>query len=209
MKLYLSSKSIPSPRDLAALIGKPIDAISVALIPNSKDFFAEHARNYLVNDFVTYMKQLGLNVEVVDLRDYSHDDVLKQKLASYDLIWAMGGNTFNLRYEMKRSGFEKIIRELLDEGVVYGGDSAGALVAGISIAGVESADKPQFAEEVITEGLDLVPFFFLPHADSPGYAHVVPVFKRLHQDSGNIIELKDSQVAIFNGDSHQIINSKE
>lgn len=205
MKLYLSSKSIPSPDDLAALIGKPIEAISVALIPNSKDFFAEHARSYLVNDFVIYMKQLSLNVEIVDLREYSDVETLKQRLASHDLIWAMGGNTFNLRYEMKRSGFEKIIRELLDEGVVYGGDSAGALVAGISIAGIESADKPQFAKEVINEGLNLVPFFFLPHVDSPGYAHVIPVFKGLHQDGDNIIELKDSQAFIFDGGSHRIV----
>jgi len=205
MKLYLSSKSIPSPDDLAALIGKSIDVISVALIPNSKDFFAERARNYLINDFVAYMEQLGLNVEVVDLRDYSDYDALKQKLASHDLIWSMGGNTFNLRYEMKRSGFEKIIRELLNEGIVYGGDSAGALVAGISIAGIESADKPQFAEEVINEGLNLIPFFFLPHVDSPGYAHVIPVFKDLHQGDDNIIELKDSQAFIFDGDSHRIV----
>lgn len=207
MKLYLSSKSIPSPDDLAALIGKPLNAISVALIPNSKDFFAERARSYLVNDFVMYMEQLGLNVEIVDLREYSDADTLKQRLASHDLIWAMGGNTFTLRYEMKRSGFEKIIRQLLDEDVVYGGDSAGALVAGISIAGIESADKPQFAEEVINEGLNLIPFFLLPHVDSPGYAHVIPIFKALHQGSDNIIELKDSQAFIFDGDSHRIITT--
>lgn len=205
MKLYLSSKFIPSPDDLATLIGKSINTISVALIPNSKDFFAERARKYLVNDFVEQMDQLGLNVEVVDLRNYSDDSTLKQKLANYDLIWAMGGNTFNLRYEMRRSGFERIIHQLLDEGVVYGGDSAGALVAGISIAGVESADKPQFAEEVINEGLNLVPFFLLPHVDSPGYAHVVPIFKDLHQGDDNIIELKDSQAFIFDGNSHQIV----
>lgn len=205
MKLYLSSKSIPSPDDLAALIGKPIDAISVALIPNSKDFLAERAREYLVNDFVAYMKQLGLSVEVVDLRDYSNDDVLKRKLASYDLIWAMGGNTFNLRYEMRRSGFEKIVHELLDGGLVYGGDSAGALVAGISIAGIESADRPQFAKQVINEGLNLTPFFLLPHVDSPGYAHMVQVFKDLHQGSDNIVELKDSQLFIVDGSSHRIV----
>lgn len=207
MKLYLSSKSIPSPDELAALIGKPLDAISVALIPNSKDFFAERARNYLVNNFATYMEQLGLSVKVVDLREYSRASVLKQTLASHDLIWAMGGNTFNLRYEMKRSGFDTIILELLDEGVVYGGDSAGALVAGISITGIESADMPQFAEEVINDGLNLTPFFLLPHVDDPGYAHVIPIFKASHQGSDNIIELKDSQVFIVDGNSHRIVTA--
>lgn len=108
---------------------------------------------------------------------------------------------------MKRSGFKKIIRELLDEGVVYRGDSAGALVAGMSIAGIESADKPQFAEEVINDGLKLVPFLFLLHVDSPEYAHVIPVFKNLHQSSDAIIELKDSQAFIVDGDLYRIVTA--
>lgn len=206
MKLYLSSVRIPSPDDLAALLGKSLNATSVALIPNSKDCFVERARNYLVNDIVTYMKQLGLNVEIIDLREYDDVKELEQKLASRDLIWAMGGNTFSLRYEMKRSGFDKIIRPLVDGGVVYGGDSAGALVAGLSIAGIESADRPEFAEEIIEDGLGLVPFFVLPHVDGPSYANVVPVFRELHKD-GNILELKDSQAAIFDGDSCRIVNT--
>lgn len=69
-----------------------------------------------------------------------------------------GGNTFSLRYEMKRSGFEGAIRQLLDDGIVYGGDSARALVAGLSIAGIESVDRPEFAEEIINEGLGLCSF---------------------------------------------------
>lgn len=204
MKLYLSSKSIPSPDELATLVGKLLNTVSVALIPNSKDFFAERARNYLVNECVAYMEQLGLNVEIVDLRKYSNADLLKRRLAKYDLIWAMGGNTFALRYEMKRSGFEKTIRQLLDDGVVYGGDSAGALVADQSIAGVDLADNPHFAEEIIEEGLDLIPFVVLPHVDSLGYAKVVSAFKELHSDSKSIIELKDSQAVIFDGDTHRI-----
>jgi dipeptidase E len=207
MKLYLASVRIPSPSDLAALLGKPLSTVSVALIPNSKDCFVERARSYLINDFLTYMEQLGLSVEVVDLRNYSDTEILKQKLASFELIWAMGGNTFSLRYEMKKSGFETIIKRLLDEGIVYGGDSAGALVAGRSIAGIELADKPQFAEEVIEEGLNLIPFFVLPHVDSPGYARVVPVFKDLHQNGDSIIELKDSQAFVFDGDVHWVVNT--
>ena len=206
MKLYLSSKSIASPDELAKLVGKNLDSISVALIPNSKDFLAERARNFLINEFMTFMQQLGLNVEIVDLREYSDVNKLKEKLAGYDLVWAMGGNTFNLRYEMRRSGFESIIRELLEVGVVYGGDSAGATVAGISLQGIEFADKPQFAEEIITEGLNLVPYFFLPHVDSPAYAHIVPAFDDLHKGSENIIKLKDSQAFIADGDSHRLIN---
>jgi dipeptidase E len=208
MKLYLSSYRIPTPSDLAQLLGKPLDEISVALIPNAKDYYVERAREFKVNDLVAYMQQLGLKVEVVDLRDYDNVDTLKEKLTGHDLIWAMGGNTYMLRYEMRRSGFEKIIAELLDRGIVFGGDSAGALVAGRSIAGVESADEPEFAEEVIQDGLGLVPFAILPHVDNPEFTDVLPIFRNIHQGKNDVVELKDSQAVIFDGENHRIVEGK-
>lgn len=209
MKLYLSSIRIPTPNDLSTLLGKPLKSVSVALIPNAKDYYSEHARNFFVNDLIAYMEELGLKVKIVDLSNYNDAQILKEELVDHDLIWAMGGNTFVLRYEMKQSGFEEIIQQLLDKGIVYGGDSAGALVAGKSIAGIEGADEPQFAEEIVEEGLNLVPFFILPHVDNPEFIDVVPTFKNLHHD--NIIELKDSQAVIFNGDLHspQVVTATE
>lgn len=208
MKLYLSSYRTPTPNDLAVLLEKPLIEVSVALIPNAKDYFVERARNFKVGELVEYMQQLGLKVEVVDLRDYDDPDVLKEKLAGHDLIWAMGGNTYMLRYQMRRSGFEEVIKNLLEGGVVYGGDSAGALVAGASIAGVESADEPEFAEEIIEDGLALVPFAILPHVDNPEFTDVLPIFRDMHQGKHEIIELKDSQAVIFDGDDHHIVKGK-
>ena len=207
MKLYLSSYRIPTPKDLERLLAKPLQDTSVALISNAKDYYAKRARDFTVNDLVKYMEQLGLKVDVIDLRDYDDADTVKQKLLGYDLIWAMGGNTYMLRYEMQRSGFDQIITELLESGIVYGGDSAGALVAGQSIAGVESADEPKFAEKYITDGLNLIPYVVLPHIDNPEFTDVLPSFKKKHQDK-EIIELKDSQAVIFKDSDHHITESK-
>jgi dipeptidase E len=202
MKLYLSSIRIPVPEELSKLIGKPLAQVSVALIPNAKDYFTERPRNIVVNDLVSYMSQLGLKVDIIDLREFSENQNLKSTLANYDLVWAMGGNTYMLRYEVQRSGFDKIIRDLLEEGVVYGGDSAGALVAGSSIAGVELADEPAFAERVIKDGMNLVPFVIMPHADNPEFAVIMPIVRKMHK---RMIELKDSQAIIFNGDKHWLV----
>jgi len=205
MKLYLSSIRIPAPDDLAKLLGKPLSGTSVALIPNAKDFYSKRPRDFVVGDLVSYMEQLGLKVDIVDLRDYDDAETLKEKLIGYDLMWAMGGNTYMLRYEMQRSGFDGIIRDLLDAGVVYGGDSAGALVAGPSIAGVELADEPAFAESVIKDGMGLVPFVVMPHIDNPEFAEIMPIVRGLHK---NMIELKDSQVVIFDGDKHWVVDGE-
>lgn len=148
------------------------------------------------------MQQLGLQVNEVDLREYNNTKELKDVLAGHDLIWAMGGNTYMLRYEMRRSGFDKIIRDLLEEGIVYGGDSAGALVAGTSIAGIESADEPAYAEQVVKEGLGLIRYVPMPHVDNLEFTDVMPIVRKLHK---NIIELKDSQAVIFDDGKHHIV----
>jgi len=205
MKLYLSSIGIPAAKDLAALLGKPLNKATVALIPNAIDYHSKRAWEFTINSRTEYMKHLGFAIETVDLKNYTEGSVLKNKLSKYDLIWAMGGNTFMLRYEMKRSGFDGIIQDLLSEGIVYGGDSAGALVAGLSINGIESADEPGFAEEIVNAGMGIIPYSVLPHVDNPEFSKVVPTFKKLHRNE-NIIELKDSQVVIFENDAHRIVN---
>jgi len=204
MKLYLSSYRVPTPDDLAALVGKPATEISMALITNAQDYYAKRARTFKVNDATQYMQQKGFSAQEVDLRDYNDPQVLQEKLSHFDVIWAMGGNTFNLRYEMRRSGLESIIQALLEQGIVYGGDSAGALVAGTSIAGIESADEPAYAAEVINEGLGLIPFAVLPHVDNPEFADVLPIFKELHKNQ-EIIELKDSQAVVFEDGQRNLV----
>ena len=207
MKLYLSSYRIPVPDELRKLLGKPLGETSVALIPNAADYYSKLAWEFKVRELVRYMEQLGLKVDVVDLRGYNDPTTLRDKLTAHDLIWVMGGNTYILRYEMRRSGFERVIKELLDTGIVYGGDSAGALVAGSSIAGIESADEPEFAEEVIEEGLTLTPFLILPHVDNPAFASILPIFKNRHQGK-DIIELKDSQAIVFDNGNHHIVEAE-
>lgn len=207
MKLYLSSIGIPASEELTTLLGKPFDKTTVALIPNAKDYYSKRAWDFTINSRIEYMKSLGFSIETVDLKNYTDASTLKNKLSNYDLVWAMGGNTFMLRYEMKRSGFDTIIKDLLEQGIVYGGDSAGALVAGLSINGIESADEPNFAKEVINNGMGIVPFSILPHADNPEFSEVVPAFRKLHQDE-EIIELNDFQAVVFENDSHRIVRGK-
>ena len=207
MKLYLSSFRIPTPDDLAKLLGKPLSQTSVALIANAKDYYTERPRNFTISELVEYMENLGLRVDQIDLREFKSSDSIKEKLKAYDLIYAMGGNTYMLRYEMRRSGFDKIIKELLDDGKVFGGYSAGALVAGLSVAGVEMDDEPEFAQELIKEGLSLVPFVILPHVDDPDYRDILLTFRDIHRDK-EIIELKDSQAVIFNEGEHTVVEAK-
>ncbi len=210
MKLYLSSIDIPTPDDLVELLGKSLSGTTVALIPNAKDYYVERAWNFVIGQRIKLFESLGMTVTTVDLRKYNDGAVLEGVLASQDLIWAMGGNTFILRYEMRRSGFEEVIQQLLKKGIVYGGDSAGALVAGISIGGlnIESADEPQFAEKVIEDGLGFAPYIIVPHVDNAEFEEVMKTVEA-RPDQDKIIKLKDSQAVIFNNSNYRIANAQK
>ena len=106
----------------------------------------------------------------LDLRAYFGDpQSLKARLRTFDLVWVMGGNSFILRRAMRASGFDRVIRELLEaDAVAYGGYAAGAVVAGPTLRGLELMDDPfdcpdGYDESLVWTGLGLTPFTIVPH----------------------------------------------
>ena len=81
---------------------------------------------------------------------------------------------------MRTSGFDEVIGDLVDGGLVYGGDSAGALVAGRTLKGVEIADDASVDPDPIWEGLGLVDDFILPHVNSSDYADATNKIRDLY-----------------------------
>lgn len=206
MKLYLSSYRIPNITALQNLFDVQLKDVRVAHIPNAKDYYVRRVKNIVSNEVVTFIKSIGfVNVETIDLQDHRSEQVLKEKLQKFDLIWVAGGNTFCLREEMRKSGFENIIVDLLEEGVVYVGESAGSIVAGNSLKGIEFADNPEFAETVIWKGMNLLPHYILPHVGSESFGEAVEKAKELHADNSDVVELTDQQALVINGDSRQIV----
>jgi dipeptidase E len=205
MKLYLSSYRIPVVDALVSLVGIPINQIKIAVIPNAKDYYAERAQNYKMQDILSYQQNKGFtHSEIIDLRDFTYKGKLKERLKKYHIVWAVGGNSFCLRQEMKRSGFDAIIARLLEEGIVYAGDSAGAVVAGTSLRGIESADIPAFAEEAIYDGMALIPKIIIPHADNQYFQDANNQTRSLFPVS-EIIDLTDAQALVINGNESNIV----
>jgi len=205
MKFYLSSYMIPTPNDLFSLVGKGPAKIKVGFITNAKDYYATRARNVKIKKIYDYLIGLGLTVNTIDLRDYNDQNKLKNDLSKFDILWVGGGNTFCLRYEMKRSGFEDVIKDVLESGVVYGGDSAGAIVAGRSLKDTELVDESEFAEEIIWDGIGLVDHFILPHVNSPELGKKIEQIAELHKNDKTIIKLTDTQALVIEDNVERIV----
>ena len=191
MRLYLSSERLgeragallamvaenrrEKSRDLSGSAWRPSSdaAPRVAVIANGYDARSASIRETYraeVHDPVAEFQALGLEAHELDLRAHFGDPAsLRQRLRAYDLVWVMGGNSFILRRAMQQSGFDTIIRDLLEsDAITYGGYAAGAVVAGPSLRGLELMDDPWelpegYDEPLIWHGLGLTPFAIVPH----------------------------------------------
>ncbi len=205
MKLYLTSYRVPAPDELFKLIDKKPEKVKLAIIPNAKDYYSERARDFKINQTIDSFESIGIkNYQVVDLRDETRPHLLN-KLSKFDIIWCVGGNTFCLIEAIKNSGFDKVMKQLINDGVVYGGESAGAIVAGTTLRGVEFADEPEFANKVIWEGVGLIDRIIVPHVGSQNYGNGVNELIKLHENNEKLVKLSDHEALVVEQDKYKVI----
>ena len=212
MRLYLSSFKIGNhPEKLVELTGT--DPKKAVLILNALDYKPE-SRTKFLNSETEMLKDLGFDVEELDLRDYfGKQNELEEFLKNKGLVWINGGNTFLLRRAMKLSGFDIVIIKLLKEdAIVYAGFSAACCVLHKNLHGIELADDPNtlsegYNSEIIWEGLGLVNFAVVVHYNSDHSESEITNQEVEYYINNNIPfkTLKDGEALIVNGDKLEIL----
>lgn len=213
MRLFLSSLFLGDHADtLVRMTGR---SARVALIANALDNFPDFRAHYLEEEVYPLFAPLGFRCELLDLTDYfDAADGLAAHLARFDLVWAIGGNSFLLRRAMRLSGFDAALLPLLaDASRVYGGWSAGAVVAGTDLFGIDlmddaSATAPGYPDgEALWEGLGLVDGTLVPHFESdnreaPAAARAV---REIERSGRTPIALKDGEVLVREDGASRIL----
>lgn len=207
MKLYLSSYRIPTPEDLLGLMSKQPSQCRVALIPNAKDYKLPDERALSIDEVISDLTNIGFKIDLIDLRDYDVVSEFQDTLGNCDAIFVAGGNTFVLRSELRRTQLDQKIVELVRRGMVYCGESAGAIVAGTTLEGVEIADEPELADEHITDGLAMINSVIIPHADSPDFIEYINTMKKRYLSNPTAIYLNDNQALVVDDTSQKIVTA--
>lgn len=207
MKLFLSSQAITkeqAPRFIE-LVGKSAEDIHLAVIENAADV-EPGPKPWLLRNRQMFESH-GFNVEYIDLKKYTDSmDPLRQKLADKDVIWFGGGNTYYLRWLMHSMDIVPILKDLIDDGKVYGGGSAGSIVAGPTLKHFDAADDVNEAPEIRLEGLSLTDKVVLPHMNSAKYAPIMRTIEnKLRADGYKTVCLTDDEALVINGNEEKII----
>ena len=206
MKFYLSSYKLGDEIiKLKELI--PVENKKTAYISNALDFSDDlERRKKSEQSDLEQLKELNLDIEIIDLRNYfNKQSKLEEKLVRFGVIWVRGGNVFVLRQAMKLSGFDNILKNLIEKSnILYGGYSAGVCVLAPTLKGMDLIDDPTVKpygdkSEVIWDGLGILSYSIIPHyrSDHPESKNAEKVVEYMIENKIPFIALKDGEVIII------------
>lgn len=200
-KLFLTSTGLPleTRQYFLNLIGKPPQKLKVAFIPTAAD---PEEDKWFVDSAKKELAEIGFTFQEIDLKE--DPKIIKEKLEDCDIIYINGGNTFYLLDLVRKSGLDKYISQLLDQGKIYVGVSAGSALAGpdIEIAGW----SPDWDKNIVnlkdTTGLNLVPFAICPHFEE---SHREILKRNLQGKNYQIIPITNSQAILVLDKNYQVV----
>lgn len=205
-KLFLASFASVTLDLIRNMLPKPPNQLKAAFIPTAGDPYGDKGFVYVDRDALTNM---GMSVIDVDLKTIRGKE-LEEVLSNVDVILVAGGNTFYLLDQVKKSGFDVIVKKLIDKGVVYVGSSAGSILCCPTIEGAKRFDSPTDAPDLTDySGLNLVDFIMIPHAHKERYKErIQQTTEELQSNGYSIKTLTDDQAISIDGDNVTLVELK-
>ena len=165
---------------------------------SKKILFIPTAAN--VEEYKKYMhltqkafEDFGYEVENFDVSVFS-EEIAKEKLSEAKIVFISGGNTFYLLQELKRKNLITYLKERIENGMLYIGESAGSVIAAPDIEYASVIDDKTVATELDDyTGLNLVDFYIVPHFEEEPFV----------ESSRNTVELYKDKLDL------KLINNKE
>ncbi len=145
---------------------------------------------------------LGAQVRPIVLEEYRDDSVIKE-LEDKDIIWFAGGMPGYLMYWIRRCKIDLHIKELLEDGAIYFGGSAGAMIAGktLQVSAWGFVDGERGAEDI--KPMNLVDFDIFPHFQD----EFLPKIKEKYKGD-KLYLLKDGEEIIVEDDKVTVIGKE-
>ena len=138
-------------------------------------------------------EDFGYEVENFDISIFS-EEIAKEKLSQAKIVFISGGNTFYLLQELKRKNLTSYLKERIENGLLYIGESAGSVIATPNIEYASIVDDKTLATELNDyTGLNLVDFYIVPHFEEEPFV----------ESSRKTVELYKNKLDL------KLINNKE
>ena len=145
---------------VGALLKDLIAGKRVAFIPTAS--IHEGYTGY-VGSARTVFKKLGAELTEIEISTANASDIT-QVFDAADIIYFTGGNAFFLIDQLRKTGTDTLLKQQLEKGKLFIGESAGAIVCAPELSYIEKMDPiPEDYSQSDYAGLGLINFYVLPH----------------------------------------------
>ena len=150
-------------------------------------------------------EDFGYEVENFDVSIFS-ENTAKEKLSEAKIVFISGGNTFYLLQELKRKNLITYLKERIENGLLYIGESAGSVIATPNIEYASIVDDKTLATELNDyTGLNLVNFYIVPHFEEEPFVESSRKTVELYKDKLDLKLINNKEIILVENDDFKII----
>ena len=147
-------------------------------------------------------------MENFDISVFSEETV-KEKISETKIIFVSGGNTFYLLQELKKKNLISYLREKIENGLLYIGESAGSVITAPNIEYADIVDDKALATELNDyTGLNLVDFYVVPHFEEEPFVESSRKVVELYKDKLDLKVINNKEVVFVENDDFRIVKEK-
>lgn len=192
MKLFLTSYLAGTKELVQSFLAKN-DIQEILFIPTAAN--VEEYRDY-VDEGIVALKESGYDITILDVATTPHNKSV-QAIKNCTCLCISGGNTFYLLQELKRNGLLNLIKQKIQDDMLYIGESAGAIIACPDISYNQIMDDKTIATELTNySGMGLVDYYVLPHNGEFPFIETTAQTIKVYGEKINLIPLNNSQAII-------------
>ena len=150
-------------------------------------------------------EDFGYEVENFDISIFS-EEIAKEKLSQAKIVFISGGNTFYLLQELKRKNLTSYLKERIENGLLYIGESAGSVIAAPDIEYAFVIDDKTVATELNDyAGLNLVDFYIVPHFEEEPFVESSRKTVELYKDKLDLKLINNKEAILVENNNFTIL----
>mgnify|MGYP000878397878 CR=1 FL=1 len=163
---------------------------------------------FLVDEAKEVFKSLGMEVENLEISKLD-EKTIKNKIEKANYLYIGGGNTFYLLQELKRKNLIDFIKNRVNFGMTYIGESAGAIITSKDIEYNDLMDDKTIAKDLKEySGLNLVDFYIVPHLNEFPFEESAEKTMNVYS-SLNLVPITNNQAILVDEDKIDVLEIKK
>ncbi|MER3126925.1 Type 1 glutamine amidotransferase-like domain-containing protein [Bacillus pumilus] len=152
--------------------------------------------------------QLGMQLETVQIADQSAEDIRKM-MEQNDVIYVSGGNTFYLLQELRKHRLDDVLKEEINKGKLYIGESAGSIIMAPTIEYISLMDDQLKGPALSScQGFNEISYYPVPHMYNTYLGEAAQQIMEQYEQTLDLCPLTDEQVLLITGEHVEVKSVK-